>query len=124
VYSGRPEDLSPQVVQGRLLGMNQGQAHQWMHALLGVLQATLRTLGDAQTRSLTALAKRLRVAEAKAAAMVVPLEGPPPMSDLPTATPAPASPLLAMMRPNGASRAPMTRLNRRAVIATRKRATR
>jgi Helix-turn-helix of DDE superfamily endonuclease len=65
-----------QVVQGRLFGIGQSKAHQWIHVLLVVLQATLRTLGDAPTRSLTALAKRLGVAEADAAALVVPTEGP------------------------------------------------
>jgi len=39
-----------QVVQGRLCGMGQSKAHQWIHVLLVVLRATLRTLGDAPTR--------------------------------------------------------------------------
>ena len=34
-----------QVVQGRLFGMDQSKANQWLHVLLVVLQATLRTLG-------------------------------------------------------------------------------
>ena len=108
------------VVQGRLFGMGQSQAPQWMHALLVVLRATLRTLGDAPTRSLTALAQRLGVAEAEAAAMVEPTEGSPP-SDPPTAAVStPASPLSATTAPNGASSAPRIRLSRRAVIAARK----
>src|SRR6267154_1690682 len=65
---------SLQVVQGRLFGMGQSKANQWMHVLLPVLLAALRTLGDAPARSLTALAQRLGVAEADAAAVVVPLE--------------------------------------------------
>jgi DDE superfamily endonuclease len=114
-----------QVVQGRLFGMGQSKAPQWIHALLVVLRATLRTLGDAPPRSLTELATRLGVAEAKAAVMVEPTEGSPPPSDLPTAVvPVPASPLLATMAPNGASSAPRLRLSRRAVIAARKSATR
>ena len=48
-----------QVVQGRLCGMGQSKANQWIHVLLPVLLATLRTLGDAPARSLTALAQRL-----------------------------------------------------------------
>src|SRR5688572_2122965 len=48
-----------QVVQGRLFGMGQSKAHQWIHALLVVLRATLRTLGDAPPRSVTELTKRL-----------------------------------------------------------------
>ena len=47
-----------QVVHGRLFGMVQGKAHQWMHVLLLVLLAALRALGDAPARSLTALAQR------------------------------------------------------------------
>src|SRR2546430_3755704 len=62
-----------QVVQGRLFGMLQGKANLWMHVLLPVLLAALRTLGDAPTRSLTALAQRLGVSEATADAMVTPL---------------------------------------------------
>ncbi|HSX78947.1 MAG TPA: transposase family protein, partial [Candidatus Saccharimonadia bacterium] len=45
-----------QVVHGRLFGMVQGKANQWIHVLLPALLATLRALGDAPTRSLTALA--------------------------------------------------------------------
>src|SRR6266852_838387 len=63
-----------QVVQGRLFGMVQGKANQWMHVLLPALLAALRTLGDAPARSLTALAQRLGVSEADAATVVAPLE--------------------------------------------------
>ena len=35
------------VGQGRLVGMGQGKAHQWMQVLLGVVQATRRALGEA-----------------------------------------------------------------------------
>jgi len=111
-----------QVVQGRLFGMGQSKAHQWIHVLLVVLQATLRSLGDAPTRSLAALAQRIGVAEAEVAALVVP---PTPADSLVAASaPAPTSPLLATMGPNGASSVPRTRLNRRAIIAARKNATR
>jgi hypothetical protein len=110
-----------QVVQGRLFGMGQSKAHQWIHVLLVVLQATLRTLGDAPTRSVTELAQRIGVAEAKAAAVAAP----PTTSTPPAAAPALAltSPLLGMMGPNGALGAPRTRLSRRAIIAARKNAT-
>jgi hypothetical protein len=47
-----------QVVQGRLFGMGQSKANQWMHVLLPALLAALRALGDAPARSLTALAQR------------------------------------------------------------------
>jgi Helix-turn-helix of DDE superfamily endonuclease len=110
-----------QVVQGRLFGMGQSKAHQWIHVLLVVLRATLRTLGDAPTRSVQALAKRLGVAEADAAVVVPPLV---PPSDPPTGVPAlePTSPLSAMMGPSGASSAPRIRLSKRAVLAARKNA--
>ena len=113
-----------QVVQGRLFGMGQSKAHQWIHVLLVVLRATLRTLGDAPTRSVAELAKRLGVVEAKAAAMVEPAAEslPPELSTVPT--PASASPLLGTMGPNGASSAPRIRLSKRAVIAARKSTTR
>ena len=61
---------SLQVVQGRLFGMGQSKANQWIHVLLPVLLAALRTLGDAPARSLTALAQRLGVSEADAATVV------------------------------------------------------
>jgi hypothetical protein len=111
-----------QVVQGRLFGMGQSKAHQGIHGLLVVLQATRRMLGDAPTRSLTASAQRLGVAEADAAALVVPPERSSTLSDSPTA--APRSPLVATMAPNAASSAPSTRLSRRAILAARKKATR
>src|SRR5713226_10734914 len=38
-----------QVVQGRLFGMGQSKANQWIHVLLPVLLAALRALGDAPT---------------------------------------------------------------------------
>jgi hypothetical protein len=113
---------SLQVVQGRLFGMGQSKANQWIHALLPVLLAALRTLGDAPARSLTALAQRLGVSEADAATVLTPLEEEPaPVVAVPTA--APAAPLLPMTGRNGASSAPKTLRNRRHVIAARKRTT-
>src|SRR6266436_2513724 len=110
------------VVQGRLFGMGQSKAHQWIHVLLPVLLAALRTFGDAPARSLAALAQRLGVTEADAATVVTPLaEEPAPVVAVPAV--APASPLLPMTGPNGASSAPKTLLNRRTVIAERKRTT-
>jgi hypothetical protein len=110
---------SLQVVQGRLFGMGQSKANQWIHVLLPVLLAALRALGDAPARSLTVLAQRLGVSEADAATMVVPLAEEP----VPVAT-GPASPLLPMTARNGGSSAPKTLLHRRGVIAARKRTTR
>jgi Helix-turn-helix of DDE superfamily endonuclease len=106
-----------QVVQGRLFGMVQSKANRWIHVLLPVLLAALRSLGDAPARSLTALAQRLGVAEADAATLVTPLE------EEPTPVVAPDAPLLPMTGPNGASSAPKTLRNRRRVIVGRKRTT-
>ncbi len=112
-----------QVVQGRLFGMGQSKANQWIHVLLPALLAALRALGDAPARSLTALAQRLGVSEADAATVVVPLEeAPAPVVAVPAA--APASPLLPMTGRNDASSAPKTLLHRPTVIAGRKRITR
>ncbi len=111
-----------QVVQGRLFGMGQSKANQWIHVLLPALLAALRALGDAPARSLTALAQRLRVSEVDAATMVAPLEEPTPVATGPVA--APASPLLPMTAQNGGSSAPKTLLNRPRVIAARKKTTR
>jgi len=109
-----------QVVHGRLFGMGQSKANQWIHVLLPVLLAALRTLGDAPARSLAALAQRLGLSEADAATVVTPLEeAPAPVIVTPAATP--DAPLLPMTGRNGASSAPKTRLNRRTVIAARKR---
>src|SRR3989449_2191809 len=84
---------SLQVVQGRLFGMGQSKANQWIHVLLPVLLTALRTLDDAPARSLRALAQRLGVSEADAATVVAPLEeAPAPLATVPAA--APASPLL------------------------------
>jgi Helix-turn-helix of DDE superfamily endonuclease len=110
-----------QVVQGRLFGMDQSKANQWIHALLVVLRATLHALGGAPSRSLQALAQRIGVSEVEATALLVPTA----KASSPVAPPAAApSPLLATMGRNGASRAPRTRLSKRAVIAARKNAIR
>ena len=110
---------SLQVVQGRLFGMGQSKANQWIHVLLPVLLTALRTLGDAPARSLSALAQRLGVSEADAASVVSSLEEEPPSVVVPVATP--DAPLVPMTAPNGASSAPKTLLHRRTVIAARKR---
>jgi len=104
-----------QVVHGRLFGMVQGKAHQWIHVLWPALLAALRALGDA-------LAQRLGVSEADAATVVTPQAE----EATPVATPpatAPTSPLVPMTGPNGASSAPRTLLNRPRVRAARKRTT-
>ena len=113
---------SLQVVQGRLFGMGQSKANQWIHVLLPALLAALRTLGDAPARSLSALAQRLGISEADAATVVAPREETAtPEIVAPVATP--DAPLLPMTGPNDASSAPKTLLNRRGVIAVRKKTT-
>jgi hypothetical protein len=105
---------SLQVVQGRLFGLGQSKANQWIHVLLPALLAALRTLGDAPARSLTALAQRLGVSEADAASVVDSLE------EEPALVATPEAPLLPMMGRNDGSSAPKTLLNRSRVIAARK----
>jgi hypothetical protein len=113
---------SLQVIQGRLFGMRQSKANQWIHVLLPVLLAALRSLGDAPARSLTALAQRLGVSEADAATAVAAVEEEPtPVATVPAA--APASPLLPMTGRNDGLSAPRTLLNRKRVIAARKKTT-
>jgi hypothetical protein len=94
-----------QVVQGRLFGMSQSKANQWIHVLLPALLAALRGLGDAPARSLTALAHKLAVSEEALAPLEEPLY----------------SPLLLTTERNGALSAPRTLLNRRTVTVARKR---
>ena len=112
---------SLQVVHGRLFGMGQSKANQWIHVLLPALLTALRTLGDAPTRSLAALAQRLGVTVSEAAAVVTPVEEAPAVA--PTSAAATAAPLLPMTGPNGASSAPKTLLNRPRVRAARKKTT-
>jgi hypothetical protein len=108
-----------QVVQGRLFGIRQSKANQWIHVLLPVLLTALRTLGDAPTRSLAALAQRLSVSDADAATVIGVLEEEPALVvGAPAATP--ASPLLPMTAPNDGSSAPKILLNRKKVIVARK----
>jgi hypothetical protein len=114
---------SLQVVQGRLFGIRQSKANQWIHVLLPALLAALRALGDAPTRSLTALAQRLGVSEGDAVPVVMPLEEDAVPGDARPTT-VPASPLLPMTAPHDASSAPKTLLNRPRVRAARKKTTR
>ena len=114
---------SLQVVQGRLFGMGQSKANQWIHVLLPALLAALRTLGDAPARSLTALAQRLGVSEADMTTMVTPLVEEEPTPEVVDPAAASASPLLPMTAPSDASSAPTTLLNRPRVIAARKKTT-
>jgi hypothetical protein len=105
---------SLQVVQGRLFGMRQSKANQWIHVLLPALLAALRTLGDAPARSLTALAQRLGVSEVDTASVVSAVEEEPALVATPDA------PLLPMTGRSDGSSAPKTLLNRPRVIAARK----
>ena len=117
---------SLQVVQGRLFGMGQSKANQWIHVLLPCLQTALQRLGDSPSRSLLALAQKLGVSEADAASVVESLqEAPASMASLSSsAETAAVSPLLPMTAPRDALSAPKTLLNRPMVIAARKKTTR
>ena len=113
---------SLQGVQGRLFGMGQSKANQWLHVLLPARLAALRTRGAAPARSLAALAQRLGVSEADAASGVGSLEEEPASGvAVPVATP--ESPRWPMTGPNDALSAPKPLLNRPRVIAARKRPT-
>ena len=102
-----------QLLHGRLFGMRQSKATQWIHVLLPVLRHTLRTLGDAPCRSVAALRARLRVEESSGPLEVSPTEEV-------RAAPSPMAPLFVMTAPSDPSRAPTTRLNRKLAIAARK----
>jgi hypothetical protein len=102
-----------QLLHGRLFGMRQSKATQWIHVLLPVLRNTLRRLGDAPCRSVEAVRERLGVEVPP-----LPLEAPP--AEEVRATTPPAAPLFVMMAPSDPSRAPRTRLHRKGVIAARK----
>ena len=112
-------------VQGRLFGMGQSKANQWIHVLLPCLHTALCSLGDTPARSLMALAERLgvTVAEASAAVTTPVTEAPEPATET-TGTAATSAPLLPMTAPRGALSAPKTLLNRPIVIAARKKTTR
>jgi hypothetical protein len=100
-----------QVAHGRLFGLPQNKANQWLHTLLPVLQTALRRLGDAPARSIEQLAERLGLGD-------VPAEL--PEQALSSQDP---PPLFAMMEPNGAFSAPKMQLNKKAIIAARKNVT-
>jgi hypothetical protein len=112
-----------QGLQGRVCGMGQSKAHQWLHVLLPVLLTALRTRGAAPARSLTALAQRFGVSEADAATGGTPLaeEEPTPGGAVPPAPP--VSPLVPMTGRHGASSAPKTLLHRPRVRAARTKTT-
>jgi len=89
-----------QVAHGIMFGLPQGKTNQWIHVLLPVLRAAMRQLGDAPSRSIAELARRLDM----------------PVTDVAEAM----VPLFAMMGPNDASHAPKMQMNRKAAIAARK----
>jgi hypothetical protein len=109
-----------QVAHGRLFGIPQNKANQWIHTLLPVLQTTLRRLGDAPARSMEQLAERLALNtmtlepdEPDASHDESALGGSEEQSR-------DASPLFVMTVPSDVSNAPKMRINRKAIIAARK----
>ena len=101
------------LLHGRLFGMRQSKATQWIHVLLLVLRNTLRTLGDAPCRSVEALHQRLGVG-------VPPLPLASALSEAGQAVTPEAAPLFVMTAPSDPSRAPKLRRNRKRAIAARK----
>ena len=101
------------LLHGRLFGMRQSKATQWIHVLLPVLRNTLRTLGDAPCRSVEALRQHL-------GGEVLPLPlASAPSEAVPAAPPA-AAPLFVMTAPNDPSHAPQIRRNSTRALAGRK----
>jgi len=100
------------LLHGRVFGMRQSKATQWIHVLLPVLRNALRTEGDAPCRSVEALRAHLGEEASLPVASA-------PSAVVHAATPA-GAPLFVMMAPSDPSRAPQTRLNRKRVIAARK----
>ena len=101
------------LLHGRLFGMRQSKATQWIHVLLPVLRNALRNLGDAPCRSVEALRHHLAGTEALLPAASA------PSAAVHVPSPA-AAPLVVTTAPSDPSRAPQTRLNRTRVIAARK----
>jgi len=91
-----------QTVHGRMFGLPQNKANQWIHTLLPVLQSTLQQTGDAPARTIEELKNHLHER--------VQPEDPPP--------------LFVTMAPNDGFLAHKTLMNRKAIIAARKNVTR
>ena len=102
-----------QMLHGRLFGMRQSKATQWIHVFLPVLRNTLRTLGDAPCRSVEALREHLG-----GELPPLPLASSPAEED--RAAPPTAAPLFVMTAPSAPCRAPTIRLHRKRVISARK----
>jgi hypothetical protein len=127
-----------QVMQGEVFGLPQNKANQWIHTLLPVLQTTLRRLGDTPARSMEELAERLKqhtvvdspVEQEDLSLMVAKAleqQGEASMeteSDDAQEPHSNSSPLFAMTAPSDASNGPKMKMNRKAIIAARKSATR
>jgi hypothetical protein len=107
-----------QVLQGELFDMPQNKANQWIHTLLPVLLATMRSLGDAPARSLEELAKRIGqhvtadISSTPSNADDAILEQTGPGKE--------TSPLFAMMEWKGVFNVQKIRMNRRTTIVARK----
>src|SRR5215217_5577353 len=104
---------SLQVVHGRLFGMGQSKANQWIHTLLPVLLAAVRALGDAPARSITELARRLALLESDiTAALAAHTEAELPEPAVVAEAAAAPSPLLRMTVSNAQSSDPWIHVNR------------
>ena len=101
------------LLHGRLFGMRQSKATQWIHVLLPVLRNTWRTVGDAPCRSVEALRQHL-------GGELPPLSLASAPSGAGQAATPEAAPLFVMTAPNDPSRAPTIRLHRKRARAGRK----
>jgi hypothetical protein len=122
-----------QVIQGELFGMPQNKANQWIHTLLPVLQTTLRGLGDAPARSMEELAQRLNrsivpdLSNSTSNASTTTPDILPKISDVSEITIEQEKhedvipPLFAMMEQKDASSVLKIKMNRKIIIAERKR---
>lgn len=108
-----------QVLQAEVFGMPQNKANQWIHTLLPVLQKALRTQGDAPARSMEELAKLL----GQSCVPVSPEEHrtlPSTLGEKTSSLSKENPPLFAMMEPNDVSSALKMQMNRKVIIAARK----
>lgn len=101
-----------QSYHGQLFALPQCKVNQWVHVLFPILRSTLRTSGDAPTRSQQALAEQL---DTVLLPNHVSDDGPP--------APDAAPPLFVTTPPSDPSRAPRSRLNKRSITAARPKTT-
>lgn len=123
--------LNPlQEAQGAMFGIPQSKANPWLHMLMRVLREAMVSLGDAPSRSLVDLAKRLDLTPEQAEQILAAYGQGGNHSDSPSSevddqtTSSSGGPLFVMTEPRGESSVPKTRMNKNSTTAVRKSATR